>query len=221
MNFKAVIFDLDGVLLSTDTYHYRAWKQLADREGIYFDELINERLRGVSRMESLEIILERAERAFSAEEKEAMATQKNEVYRRLLESLTPQDVFPGVVELLCGLSRKKIRIAVGSSSKNAGFILEKVGLQSYFEGAVCDGTHITRSKPDPEVFLKAADLVETPPASCLVVEDAEAGILAAKAAGMVALGVGPAASHPDCDLRAETISEITNLIFQGTRGCLT
>lgn len=213
MKFKAVIFDLDGVLLSTDQYHYRAWKQLADQKGIYFDELINERLRGVSRMESLEIILERAESVYSAEEKEAMATQKNDAYRQLLESLTPQDVFPGVVELLDGLSQQNIKIAVGSSSKNAGFILEKVGLQPYFEGAVCDGTHISRSKPDPEVFLKAAARVGIDPGECLVLEDAEAGVQAAKAAGMTAMGVGAAAGLSECDLSATDIAAAGRMLL--------
>jgi len=214
MSFKAVIFDLDGVLLSTDRYHYRAWKQLADREGIYFNEAINERLRGVSRMESLEIILERAAKTYSAPEKEAMATLKNSIYRQLLESLTPADIFPGVIELLDALDRCGIKKAVGSSSKNAGFILEKTGLNRWFEGAVCDGNNISRSKPDPQVFLLAAEMLGIAPVDCLAVEDAEAGILAAKAAGMMAMGVGAAAGLPQCDLSAVDIAAAGRMITE-------
>jgi beta-phosphoglucomutase len=203
--FKAVIFDLDGVILSTDDFHYRAWKRLADREGIYFDREINERLRGVSRMESLEIILERAERDYSSEEKLEMATFKNDFYRESLDQLTPADVFPGVSEVLALLKEKGIRSAIGSSSKNARFILERTGLQESFD-AVSDGTNIENSKPHPEVFLKAAEMLGVPPETCLVVEDADAGIESAKAAGMFALGIGPAACHAAADYSAENLS---------------
>lgn len=213
MKFKAVIFDLDGVLLSTDQYHYQAWKQLADSEGIYFDRQINERLRGVSRMESLEIILERSDRTWSDDEKKGMATRKNELYRQLLENLTPDDVYPGVVELLDELDQHGIKKAVGSSSKNAGFILKKVGLADRFKDAVCDGTQISRSKPDPEVFLKAAEMLKVPPELCVVIEDAGAGIEAAKAAGMTAVGVGSAAGHPLSDFGAEDITAISRILF--------
>jgi beta-phosphoglucomutase len=198
---QAVIFDLDGVILSTDDFHYRAWKKLAVRENIYFDRAINERLRGVSRMESLAIILERAERDYSEDEKQEMATFKNEFYRESLDQLTPADVFPGVAELLALLKEKGIRSAIGSSSKNARFILERVGLQESFD-AVSDGTNIENSKPHPEVFLKAAEMLGVSPETCLVVEDADAGIEAAKAAGMMALGMGPAAGHALADYRA-------------------
>jgi beta-phosphoglucomutase len=212
MQYSAVIFDLDGVLLSTDQYHYQAWKHLADRERIYFDEAINERLRGVSRMESLEIILERTVKTYSASEKEAMATLKNSIYRQLLEFLTPQDVFPGVLALLDELDRCGIKKAVGSSSKNAGFILGKTGLNRRFEGAVCDGNNISRSKPDPQVFLLAAGMLGISPTDCLVVEDAEAGIQAAKAAGMMAMGIGSAAGLPQCDLSAADIAAAGRMI---------
>ncbi|MCF6238702.1 MAG: beta-phosphoglucomutase [Candidatus Marinimicrobia bacterium] len=214
MSFKAVIFDLDGVLLSTDRYHYQAWKKLADERNIYFDTSINERLRGVSRIESLEIILERSESVYSKPEKEAMASAKNEIYRQLLDSLSSASIFPGVIELLDELDRRGLKKAIGSSSKNAGYILKKVGLSDRFAGVVCDGTHITRSKPDPQVFLKAAILVNVLPEYCLVIEDADAGVLAAKAAGMSVLGMGSAAEHPECDLRATTLSEAAHLILE-------
>jgi len=202
--FKAVIFDLDGVILSTDDFHYRAWKKLADREGITFDREINERLRGVSRMESLAIILERAEKDYSEDEKEEMATFKNDFYRGSLGQLKPADIFPGVTELLNVLKKRGIRSAIGSSSKNARFILERTGMLEAFD-AISDGTNITNSKPDPEVFLKAAQMLDVAPESCLVVEDADSGIEAAKAAGMTALGVGPAAGHVLADYRAEDL----------------
>lgn len=188
---RGVIFDLDGVLVSTDEYHYRAWKQLADRERIYFDRRINDRLRGVSRRESLEIILEAASRPYTEEEKRKMAEEKNEMYRRLLQKLTRDDILPGVLNVLKELRRRGARLAVGSSSKNAPMILERTGLADRFD-AVVDGNQITRTKPDPEVFLLAAKRLDLRPGQCSVVEDAVPGILAAKAAGMTPIAVGAA-----------------------------
>ena len=210
---EAVIFDLDGVLLSTDEFHYKAWKQLADREGIPFDRTMNERLRGVSRMESLEIILEQANRDYSPAEKEKMADLKNERYRALLETLTPEDVYPGVTELLDLLDKKSIKTAIGSSSRNAPYILEQTGLSERFRRTVCDGSKISRSKPDPEVFLLAAEMVGVSPESCLVIEDADAGVQAAKAAGMNVLGVGSAVTNPRCDWTAKCVAEIDPSLF--------
>ena len=185
---KAVIFDLDGVICFTDKYHYQAWKALADRLGIYFDEKINDRLRGVSRMASLEIILERADRAYSAEEKEALATEKNETYRGLLERMSPADLSDEVRATLLALRERGYPLAIGSSSRNTKRILKRIGLEGFFD-AVADGTDISRSKPDPEVFLVAAKKLGIAPEDCAVVEDAKAGIEAAKAAGMTALAL--------------------------------
>lgn len=185
---QAVIFDLDGVICFTDEYHYRAWKALADRLGVYFDRRINDRLRGVSRMASLEIVLERADRAFTDEEKQALATEKNDAYRALLHRMTPGDLSDEVRDTLRALRRRGYRLAIGSSSKNTKFILERLGLGGFFD-AVADGTDIVRSKPDPEVFLVAARKLGLPPAACAVVEDAKAGIEAAKAGGMTALAL--------------------------------
>ena len=207
---KAIIFDLDGVLVFTDRFHYLAWKALADRLGIYFDETINNRLRGVSRMESLDIILERSEAKYSPEEKEALAAEKNEHYRQLLSSMTPADVSDEVRETLAELRRRGCRLAVGSSSKNARFILERVGLTEAFD-AISDGTNITRSKPDPEVFLKAAEFLGEQPGDCAVVEDAFAGIDAAKAAGMLAVGVGEAASYEKTDVALAEFAKLLEL----------
>lgn len=207
---QGVIFDLDGVLVSTDELHYAAWKRLADREEIYFDRAINDRLRGVSRMASLEIILERAGRTYSEDEKQEMASFKNGLYVDLLDGLTPADVLPGVIETLDGLAARGVHTAVGSSSKNAKKILEKTGLLDRFD-AVADGTDVTRSKPDPEVFLCAAKKLGVEPALCAVVEDAEAGIEAAKAGGMTALAVGGARKSPHADKRLNDIRELLAL----------
>ena len=208
---KGVIFDLDGVLVTTDELHYRAWLRLAEREGIYFDREINHRLRGVSRMDSLEIILERAEKTYTPEEKQEMASYKNAIYVKLLDGLTEADVLPGVVETLDGLEKRGILMAVGSSSKNAGKILDKTGLVGRFN-AIADGTDITRSKPDPEVFLCAAAKLGLTPKDCAVVEDAEAGIQAAKAGGMLACAVSDACKSPLADIRLTELTELLILL---------
>lgn len=192
MIFQGIIFDLDGVICSTDEYHYQAWKELADREGIPFDRSVNNRLRGVSRMESLEILLERAKRSYSQEEKEKMAAAKNTCYQELLREMTPADLSPEVFETLETLRKQGLKLAIGSSSKNTPLILDRLGLGGYFD-AVSDGNNITRSKPDPEVFLKAAEYLGLSPETCLVVEDAVSGVEAAHRAGMKAAALGDAA----------------------------
>jgi len=205
---KAVLFDLDGVIVSTDEFHFQAWKQLADAEGIPFAREDNERLRGVGRMESLDIILEKSSKHCSKNEKLEMAGRKNAIYRGLLANLTPGDILPGVSAILDGLRERGVKMAIGSSSKNAGPILRAIGLEVFFD-AVVDGTDIQRSKPDPEVFLLAAERLEIPPRQCLVVEDAEAGVDAALAAGMPVLAVGPATAHPQATLRAFNLMQIS------------
>lgn len=202
---KAVIFDLDGVIVSTDDYHFRAWQKMADEENIYFDRKINERLRGVSRMESLEIILERAERHYTEEEKAKLAERKNYYYRNFLNDLSPKDILPGVMKVLEELKAQGIKIAIGSSSKNTPIILEKIGLGEFFD-AVADGNEIKNSKPDPEVFLLAAKKLGISPKECLVVEDAEAGVEAALKGGMKALGVGSASNSEKADYRISDLS---------------
>ena len=205
---RGVIFDLDGVLVSTDELHYRAWKQLADAEGIPFDRTINHRLRGVSRMASLEILLERASRAYSAAEKSAMADRKNAAYRESLETLTPADALPGARELLDGLRVRGIKMAIASSSRNTPQILERLGWSGTFD-AVADGNDITHSKPDPEVFLLAARRIGLPPADCLVVEDAAAGIEGARRAGMAVLGIGTPETLPGVKWMASDLTHVT------------
>lgn len=191
---KAIIFDVDGVLLSTDEHHYLAWKQLADEEGIYFDRTINGRLRGVSRMQSLDIILEKADRTYSEEERLQLAERKNNNYKQLIGKITPNDVLPGVTKCLDKFKELGLRLATGSSSKNAPELLSRTGLASYFE-ATADGNEISRSKPDPEVFLLAAQKLDLDASSCLVVEDAISGVEAAKAGGFRSLAVGDAARN--------------------------
>lgn len=185
---KAVIFDLDGVIVSTDDCHYRAWKKMADEEGIYFDREINNRLRGVSRMASLDIVLERADKEYSESEKQALAERKNNYYKELICELTPGDILPGAMETLEKLKENGIKIAIGSSSKNTPIILKQIGLDNFFD-AVSDGNNIIHSKPDPEVFLKAAEMLKIAPEDCMIVEDADAGIEAGKCAGMKTLSV--------------------------------
>lgn len=194
MKYQGIIFDLDGVICSTDQYHYQAWKKMADGIGVYFDEVINNRLRGVSRMASLEIILERSQEQYSDEQKTALAEQKNDLYRELLMQMSPADLSDEVKSTLDTLRTKGLKLAIGSSSKNAKLILGRIGLGDYFD-AISDGTNITHSKPHPEVFLKAAEMLDLEPGRCLVVEDARAGIEAAVTGGFDSAGIGEAAEH--------------------------
>ena len=212
MSIKGVIFDLDGVIVFTDKFHYQAWKKMADGMGIYFDEVINNRLRGVSRMASLEIILERYEgEPLSQEQKDALAAQKNEMYRELLATMTPDDVTPEVRNTLAELRARGYKLAVGSSSKNAKFILERVALTDAFD-KVSDGTNITHSKPDPEVFLKAAEYIGEAPENCLVVEDAEAGIDAGNAGGMQTAAIGDAVNCGKGTYNIESVADLLNIL---------
>ncbi len=208
MKYKGIIFDLDGVICSTDHYHYLAWKALADRLGAYFDETINNRLRGVSRMASLDIVLERYNGTLTEEEKLAAAEEKNNLYRELLKEMTPADLSPEVKSTLDALRAKGLLLGIGSSSKNTKFILSRIGLGDYFD-KISDGTNITRSKPDPEVFLKAAEYLGLEPKDCLVVEDAKAGIEAALAAGMDAAAIGDATS---CGLATYNLGSFRDLL---------
>lgn len=207
---KAFIFDLDGVLCFTDKYHFRAWKALADRLGIPFDESVNDRLRGVSRMASLEIILSLGSASYSEEEKAAFAEEKNELYRTFLKGMTPSDITQEVRSTLDELRRRGYRLAIGSSSKNTPLILERTDMAKYFD-AVSDGNNITHSKPDPEVFLKAAEFLGLRPEECYVVEDAEAGIDAGSAGGFTTVGIGPAAHYAKTDMPIRTFADILQL----------
>ncbi len=206
MKYEAVIFDLDGVVVTTDECHYMGWKKLANDEGIYFDKEINVRQRGVSRMESLEVLLEKAAKTYTDEEKLEMAERKNNYYKEYIKDLTPADILPGVLDFCAHIRAQGGKMAIGSSSKNTPGILKGIGLDGYFD-AVADGNQITHSKPDPEVFLLAAKLLGIAPGKCLVVEDADAGIQAALAAGMDALGVGAACKNEKATYTAEDLSK--------------
>jgi len=191
MKYQGMILDLDGVICSTDEYHYQAWKALADRLGIPFDRERNNLLRGVSRMASLSIILEKSEKQYTDEEKLAFAEEKNAVYRKLLSQMSPVDLSSDVKATLDYLRGCSLKLAIGSASKNTPYILERIGLDGFFD-AVADGNCITHSKPHPEVFLKAAEMLALPPDRCLVVEDAHAGVEAAVAGGFDCAAIGDA-----------------------------
>ncbi|MDO5786055.1 MAG: beta-phosphoglucomutase [Eubacteriales bacterium] len=194
MGFRGIIFDLDGVIVSTDEQHYLGWQALADRLGIPFSREVNSRFRGVSRMACMNILEELGGKHYTDSEKIAYADWKNEYYRKLLAQMSSDDLSQEVRSTLDALRARGLKLAVGSSSKNAKFILQRIGLPDYFD-AVSDGTNISRSKPDPEVFLKAAEYLRLTPSDCLVVEDAVSGVEAAHAGGMKAATVGDAAGR--------------------------
>ena len=202
---KAVIFDLDGVLVTTDILHFNAWKALAEELGIHnFTKADNARQRGVSRMASLEVVLEKTDKKYTNEEKLALAEKKNTNYVKSLDTLTKADVLPGVFEFLDFLKEKGVKIALGSASNNAPLILDKTELSDKFDAISC-GLDTTKSKPDPEVFLVAASKLGMNPKDCIVFEDSDAGIEAAKAGGMLAFAVGEAKTNPKADFSSDSI----------------
>lgn len=212
MKFEAMIFDLDGVICFTDEYHYLAWKALADSLGAPFDRKENNRLRGVSRMASLEIVLEKyTGPALSDSEKAALAEKKNTMYREYLKQMSPADLSDEVRETLDALRAKGLKLAIGSSSKNTPFILERIGLKDYFD-AISDGNNITHSKPDPEVFVKAAEMLGIAPEHCLVIEDAVSGAQAGHAGGMKVACLGDAAEHGAGDWNLHSFRELLEIV---------
>ncbi len=190
MPIQAFILDLDGVLTDTAEYHFRAWKRLADEEGVPFDRRANEELRGVSRRRSLELLLGQRVADYSEEQMEEMMDRKNGYYQSLLESITGDDLLPGARELIDGLKRRGLRIAIGSASKNTRIVLGKLGITEAFDG-IADGHSVTRAKPAPDVFIHAAGQLGVPAVACVVVEDAASGVEAALTAGMLTVGIGP------------------------------
>lgn len=209
--FKAIIFDLDGVLVSTDQYHYKAWNKMAGDLNINFDQELNNHLRGISRMDSLNIILNAANLKLSESEKVLLAEEKNNYYVEYLQLLNESDIDPIVIEVLNQLKEKQIKLAIGSSSKNAKLILERVKLISYFD-AISDGNNIENSKPNPEVFLKAAEYIMEDPKNCLIVEDAVSGIEAGHKAGMKTVAIGHATTSPKADYRITSFDTILEII---------
>lgn len=189
MKTKACIFDLDGVLVDTAKYHFLAWKRLADKLKIKFTEKDNERLKGVSRMKSLEIILELGNLNISKDLKDKYAEQKNGWYKEYINRMTPEEILPGSIEFLGEIRNAGILTGIGSASRNTPLILEKTGLKDFFD-AVADGNIISKAKPDPEIFVKISDMLGIEPSGCAVFEDAIAGIRAALNAGMLCIGIG-------------------------------
>lgn len=207
----AIIFDLDGVICTTDKYHYLAWKALADSLGLPFDEKVNGLLRGVSRMESLEIVLGEHSADYSQEQKTALATRKNEIYKSYLSAMTPGDLSKEVRSTLYTLRQRGYLLAIGSSSKNTRQILRQLGLGEFFD-AVADGTMITRSKPDPEVFLLAASMLGVRPENAVVIEDAESGVRAAKAGRFRAIGIRTEGNDPNSDITIRHLKNLTEIL---------
>lgn len=207
----AIIFDLDGVICTTDKYHYLAWKALADSLGLPFDEKVNGLLRGVSRMESLEIVLGEHSANYSQEQKTALATRKNEIYKSYLSAMTPGDLSKEVRSTLYTLRQRGYLLAIGSSSKNTRQILRQLGLGEFFD-AVADGTMITRSKPDPEVFLLAASMLGVRPENAVVIEDAESGVRAAKAGRFRAIGIRTERNDPNSDITIRHLKNLTEIL---------
>lgn len=189
MWFRGCIFDLDGVIVDTAKYHFLAWKRLADQMGINFTEHDNERLKGVSRMASLEIILEIGGKRIDSREKEKLAGQKNQWYVEYISKMTPEEILPGAREFVEELRNENFKVALGSASRNTPLILERVGMTGLFD-AVADGNSVQKAKPDPEVFLVAASLIGIEPHRCIVFEDASAGVEAALNAKMICVGIG-------------------------------
>lgn len=186
---KACLFDLDGVIVDTAVYHYKAWKRLADQLGLKFTEHDNELLKGVSRVRSLEIILELNHVTKTIEEQTELATQKNNWYVEMINQMTPAEILPGAKEFLEACRAAGIKTALGSASKNSGTILNKINLAGLFD-AIVDGNHVSKAKPDPEVFLKGAEALGVQPSECVVFEDAIAGVEAAINGGMKVVGIG-------------------------------
>jgi len=206
---KAVLFDLDGVLVSTDEYHYRSWKRLCEEEGFgFFDHEFNNKFRGVARMECVEILTRASGRIFSQQQKQEIADNKNKYFVESLAAVTPDELLPGSLTTLHNLRSLGIKTAVASNSRNAKIIIRQVGIE-YLLDAIVDGYEIQNSKPDPEVFFLAAKKVAVAPDHCLVVEDAVAGIEAARRAGMKSLGIGTPERLPNADIVIPDLSAIS------------
>lgn len=214
---KGLIFDLDGVIVDTAKYHYLAWKKLADELGLRFDNHDNELLKGVSRLRSFEIILGLNEAEMSDAEKDTCCTKKNGYYVDYIRRLTPEEILPGAERFLRQARDEGFRIALGSASKNAGTILERLTIGELFD-AVVDGTMVSRAKPDPEVFLVGAEMLGLPPEECVVFEDAVSGVVAAHNGGMKAVGVANSEVIGCCDYFIESFNDISPSVLAKKTG---
>lgn len=207
---QAAIFDLDGVIVDTARYHYLAWKRLAHENGFDFTERDNERLKGVSRMRSLEILLEIGGKQLDEPTRLRLAQQKNEWYVDYIRQITPADLLPGARDYLLALRRRGVKTALGSASRNAPLILERLDISSLFD-VIVDAARVEKAKPDPEVFLAAAGKLGIPPEYCVVFEDAEAGIEAARRAGMGSVGVGNSLTLSQADIIVSGLDQLMAL----------
>ncbi len=207
---KAVIFDLDGVITDSAVYHYQAWKQIADRMGIPFDLTYNEKLKGVSRMESLNLVLDNGKGRdfYNIEEKEKLAFEKNEIYKELIKKITPNDLMAGIGTLLKELKKRNILIGLASVSKNAGFIIKQLCVEEYFD-YVADAAKVENSKPAPDIFIDCINKLGQDPKNCIGVEDARVGIEAIHRSGMKAVGVGSLDQMQQADLILEGTGSLT------------
>ena len=208
--FKGVLFDLGGVITDTAEYHYLAWKKLADELGITIDREFNEKLKGVSREDSLRLILEHGKREsdFSETEFQQLAKSKNDNYVEMIQAVSPKDVYPGILELLKELKNAGIKISLASASKNGPFLLKQMALTDYFDG-IADPAKVAAGKPAPDIFILAAQVVGLDPDECIGIEDAQAGIAAIKACGALPVGVGQAEQLGDDIALVESTSELT------------
>ena len=209
---KAIIFDLDGVIVDTAKFHFYAWRNLAKKLSISFDEKDNEQLKGVSRIESLKKILKWGDRSISEQEFEKLMYQKNVEYLSYVDQMTPDDILPGVMPVLNFLKEQNVKMALGSASKNARRILANVKLDDFFD-AIVDGIIVSKAKPDPEVFLKGAELLRVKPEESLVFEDSIAGIEAANRANMVSIGIGDVQTLHKADKCFRDFTEIEEEFF--------
>ena len=212
MKYDAIIFDLDGVICSTDKYHFLAWKELANKLNINdYTKEDNNLQRGVSRMESLEVLLKKTNVKYDDNQKKELAEYKNQIYIKLINDLTPDEVSKDCLDTLKKLKKMQIKIAIGSSSKNTKLILQRIGLIDMFD-AIVDGNMITHSKPDPEVFLKASEMIGIKPNRCLVVEDAFSGIMSACNGGFDSAGIKDAANSKDATYKINKLSDLLMII---------
>lgn len=211
MAIQGVIFDLDGVITDTAHLHFLAWKALGDSLGVEITPELNEGLKGLGRQETLTLILKEAGLydQYTETERQALADRKNRTYVASLESLGPQDLLPGIGDCLKDLKKRGIKIGLASSSQNAGLIIKKLGLESYFE-AMVDPRSLSRGKPDPEIYLKAAAALGLSPAKCAGVEDARAGLEAIRAAGMTAIALGQSLEHVPADYHFLSAKDLVN-----------
>jgi beta-phosphoglucomutase len=205
---KGVIFDLDGVITDTAEYHYQGWKRMADEEDLKFSREINENLRGVSRVRSLEIILEHNDKDLSEEKKSELCTRKNDYYKELLTQITEKDFLPGIREFVEALRDKGIKTAIASASKNAAPVIKSLNAISLFD-YIADGYSVENTKPAPDLFLFAAEKIDCDPIECIVFEDAEAGIEAANAGGFKSVGIGPEERVGQATLRYDSTVEVS------------